>query len=323
MNTVFFDAKMTDEERRRQLYRGQLMVFSPNKSSLALCQVAHELAQEAFTPHDPREAQYHLPVEKYVETLATLKPRFIHHSRCKELIRDLFQEMGCDLIRTYFDVPRLRTMTHGDYLTAGLAYAFHPHRDTWFSAPPCQLNWWIPVYGIQPENTMAFHPRYWSQPVRNSSRDYNYYNWNREGRREAAKQIKTDTRKQPQAEESIELEPQLRIVCEPGSILIFSGACLHSTVPNTSGRTRFSIDFRSVNLDDVVAKAGAPNIDSESTGTNLRDFLRGSDFARLPEEIADSYDGQPPADGELIFDPSASSVSSCGDGSRLHHAVSV
>jgi hypothetical protein len=166
---------MSDEERRRQLYKGQLFVFSPNKSSLALCKVAHELAQEAFAPYHPREAHNHLPVEKYVEILSVLKPRFIHHPRCKELIRNLFLQMACDLGRTYFDVPRLRTMAPRDYLTAGLAYAFHPHRDTWFSAPPCQLNWWIPVYDIQPENTMAFHPRYWNQPVRNSSRDYNYY----------------------------------------------------------------------------------------------------------------------------------------------------
>jgi hypothetical protein len=308
MNTVYFDAKMSDEERRRQLYKGQLFVFSPNQSSLALCQVAHELAQEAFAPYHPREAHNHLPVEKYVEILAVLKPRFIHHPRCKELIRNLFLEMACDLERTYFDVPRLRTMAPRDYLTAGLAYAFHPHRDTWFSAPPSQLNWWIPVYDIQPENTMAFHPRYWNQPVRNSSRDYNYYKWNMESRREAAKQIKTDTRKQPQAEEPMELNSQLRLVCEPGGIIIFSGAYMHSTVPNTSGRTRFSIDFRTVNLDDVKARTGAPNIDSECTGTTLRDFLRGSDFVRLPEDLAALYDGQIPAVGELIYTPAGVSV---------------
>ncbi len=194
-------------------------------------------------------------------------------------------------------------MTHGDYLTAGLAYAFHPHRDTWFSAPASQLNWWIPVYDIRPENTMAFHPKYWSQPVRNSSRDYNYYIWNKESRGQAAKQIKTETRKQPQAEEPIELEPQIRIVCEVGGIFIFSGANMHSTVPNTSGHTRFSIDFRSVHLDDVVARVGAPNIDSECTGTTLKDFLRADDLVRLPEEIASLYDQQPPTDGELVFTP--------------------
>jgi len=303
MSTIFFDAQMSDEERRQQLYQGNLFVFSPTKSSLGLCKFARELAQEAFAPFDPQQAQHHLAVERYVEILAVLKPKFIHHPTCKELIWAIFTELGCDTAKTYFDVPRLRTMTHGDYLTAGLAYAFHPHRDTWFSAPPSQLNWWVPVYDIRPENTMAFHPKYWSQPVRNSSRDYNYYKWNKESRREAAKQIKTETRKQPLAEEPIELELQIRIVCEVGGIFIFSGANMHSTVPNTSGHTRFSIDFRSVHLDDVVARAGAPNIDSECTGTTLRDFLRADDLVRLPEEIASLYDQQPPTDGELVFTP--------------------
>ena len=303
MNTVFLDATMTDEERRTQLYNGQLFVYSPTKSSLELASFAQELAAEAFAPHAPEEAQYALPVETYVDILAALKPKFIHHPRCKELIRGIFTDLGCDLEKTYFDVPRLRTMTHGDYLTAGLAYAFHPHRDTWFSAPPSQLNWWIPVYDIRPDNTMAFHPKYWTQPVRNSSRDYNYYRWNKESRKEAAKQVKTDTRKQPQAEETMEMEPQLRLVCKAGGIIIFSGAFMHSTVRNTSGRTRFSIDFRTVQIDDVLARRGAPNIDSACTGTTLRDFLRGSDHVRMLEEIASLYDESLPADGELIYNP--------------------
>jgi hypothetical protein len=303
MNTVFFNDRMNDDERRRQLYQGQLFVYAPTRHSLELCDLARELAQQAFSPHDPRDAQFALPVEKYVEILAVLKPKFIHHPKCKELIRHIFTEMGCDTDKTYFDVPRLRTMTHGNYLNAGLAYPFHPHRDTWFSAPPSQLNWWMPVYGIQSENSMAFHPRYWSQPVRNSSRDYNYYLWNKVGRREAAQQIKTESRKQPQAEEVIDPEPQLRLVCEVGGIIIFSGASMHSTVANTSGRTRFSIDFRSVHLDDVAARKGAPNIDSACTGTTLRDYLRGSDFERMPEELASLYDEQPPMDGELVYNP--------------------
>lgn len=308
MNTIYLDAGMSDEERRRQLYQGQLFVYSPTKSSLELCRFAQELAWEAFAPHDPEQAQYFLPVEKYVAILADLKPKFIHHPTCKELIQRIFAELGCDLSKTYFDVPRLRTMTHGDYLTAGLAYAFHPHRDTWFSAPPCQLNWWFPVYDIQSENTIAFHPKYWNQPVRNSSRDYNYYKWNQESRREAAKQITKDTRKQPQAEEPIEPEPQIRPVCKAGGIIIFSGAFMHSTVRNTSGRTRFSIDFRTVNIDDVMARRGAPNIDSACTGTTLRDFLRGSDCVRLPEDIAALYDDGAPREGEIIYSPAAPSL---------------
>ena len=129
-----------------------------------------------------------------------------------------------------------------------------------------------------------------------------------ESRREAAKMIKADSRKQPQAEEPVELDPQTRLVCEPGGLLIFSGACLHSTVPNTSGRTRFSIDFRTVHVDDVTSKNGAPNIDSECTGTTLRDFLRASDLVRMPEELASLYDQQGSRVGELVYNPVARPV---------------
>ena len=166
MNSITFDAELDDEQRRLHLYEGALLVYSPTPNSLELCHFAQELAADAFAPHDPEHAQEYLPVEKYVEILAELKPKFIHHPHCKELIRGMFEDVGCDIEKTYFDVPRLRTMTHGNYLTAGLAYAFHPHRDTWFSAPPSQLNWWLPVYDIGADNTIAFFPKYWSKSDR-------------------------------------------------------------------------------------------------------------------------------------------------------------
>jgi hypothetical protein len=94
-------------------------------------------------------------------------------------------------------------------------------------------------------------------------------------------------------EEPIELEPQVRIVPDVGGMLIFSAAQLHSTVQNTTSRTRFSIDFRTVNLDDLREGIGAPNVDAECTGTTLGDFLRASDLEPLPEEIIAKYDSKP------------------------------
>ena len=248
-----------------------------------------ELSEAAFGSHDPTVAQDSMPAERYVEILAELKPTFIHHPRAKELIAGLLSELGCDLEKTYFDVPRLRTMAHGEYLNAGLALQFHPHRDTWFSAPQQQLNWWLPVYEIESENSMAFHPQYFDRPVRNSSSDYDYEEWNRTGRQQAAKQVKKETRKQPRAEEPLELDPDVRVVTPPGGTLVFSAAQLHSTVPNTTNRTRFSIDFRTVNLDDLIEGIGAPNIDSECTGTTLGDYLRASDLEPLPEDLIAMY----------------------------------
>ena len=309
MSTIFFDSRMSDETGGVQLYQGDLFVFSPTKSSLELCGFAVSWPGEAFAPFDPRQAQHHLAVEKYVEILAMLKPKFIHHPTCKELIRAILSELGCDTAKSYFDVPRLRTMTHDNYLAAGLAYAFHPHRDTWFSAPSSQLNWWIPVYDIRAENTMAFLPKYWSPAIRNTRGSTITTNGITRGRRRPRNRSRQKPEINPIPKKRIELESQIRLVCKVGGIVVFSGAQMHSTVPNTSGYTRFSIDFRSVHLDDVVSRAGAPNIDAECTGTTLRDFLRADDLARLPEEIAILYDQRSPPDGELVFSPEKAHLS--------------
>ena len=303
MNTIYLDSTVSDAVRRQRLYDGQLFIFSPRPSSIALCEFAREMIEEAFGELDPREAQYHMPVEEYVAIVAPLKPKFIHHPRSKELIRAVLADLGCELEQTYLDVPRLRMVTSDGYLTSGVGYAHHLHRDTWYSAPMCQLNWWLPIYDIASENSMAFHPHYWSRPVRNGSSSFNYYEWNSTGRKDAAKQITSDTRKQPKPEEPMELDPQVRLVCQAGGIVLFSAAQMHSTVPNTAGLARYSIDFRTVHYDDVAAHGGAPNIDSACTGTSLRDFMRGTDLARLPEEIVGRYDDGRPADGVLVFQP--------------------
>jgi hypothetical protein len=303
LDTIFFDSQVSDQLRRQQLYSGRLFVFSPCASTIALCKFGRNMIEEAFGSKDPRSAQYSMPVEEFVSISAPLKPRFIHHPTTLKLIKDVVEELGCGLDDTYIDVPRLRMVTHGGYLTSGVGYAHHPHRDTWYSAPMCQLNWWLPIYPFEAESSMAFHPRYWAQSVKNGSSGFDYYQWNMDGRKNAAKHISNDTRVQPHAEEPLELEPQVRLVCPPGGIVLFSAAQLHSTVPNTSGLTRYSIDFRTVNIDDVIAMRGAPNIDSAPTGTSLRDFRRAADLVGIPDEVVRAYDKQPPREGTLVFQP--------------------
>ena len=106
-----------------------------------------------------------MDVESYAELLGKLKPAFIHHPESKRHLQAILEDLGCDLEKTYFDVPRMRSSTSSDYLTTGIAYAWHAHRDTWYSAPPCQINWWLPIYELHSDNAMAFHPRYWNERV--------------------------------------------------------------------------------------------------------------------------------------------------------------
>ncbi|WP_239094778.1 phytanoyl-CoA dioxygenase family protein [Planotetraspora silvatica] len=291
MTVTYSNPQFSDEERRTRLYEGQVLIYPSRPESVALIEFAQTLVTEAFGALDPETAQHDLPVEKFAGILSELKPKFIHHPQSKELLQALLASFDCDVDKTYFDVPRLRSSTSNDYLTTGIAYAFHPHRDTWYSAPLSQVNWWIPVFEVVPENVMTFHPQGWG-PVKNSSGRYDYYEWNRTSRFNAAQHIGTDTREQPKAEEPVELEPRVTLVPEPGGVMIFSGNQLHSSVPNNSGKTRYSIDFRTVHVDDVVNRREAPNFDCACTGTTLRDFIRVRDLDRMPEDVALSYEGK-------------------------------
>jgi hypothetical protein len=286
---ILIDSVMSDDDRRKELYGGSIFVHSPLPSALKLCRLAQELIEESFRPLNPLTVHENLPVEKCAEILGVLKPKFIHHPQAKEYIREILTEVGCDLAKTYFDVPRMRTAFPGDYLKSGIAYAFHPHRDTWYSAPFCQINWWIPIYELNSENCMALHPHYFDRAIKNGSSGYNYQRWNLESRYNAAKHVKIDTRVQPHAEEPVELDPQIRMVCPVGGAYLFSAAQLHSTVPNRSKITRYSIDFRTVHLDDVLGRVGARNVDSACTGTTIGDYLRATDLSHLPQEAMALY----------------------------------
>jgi hypothetical protein len=50
-----------------------------------------------------------------------------------------------------------------------------------------------------------------------------------------------------------------------------------------------------VHLDDVMAFRGAPNVDSECTGTTMNDYLRGSDLSHLPADAVAMYEPGPGA----------------------------
>jgi hypothetical protein len=110
---------------------------------------------------------------------------------------DVEAERACALEKTYFDVPGLHTAFPSNYLSSGVAYAFHVHHETWYSPPFYQINRWMPIYEISPDNCMAFHPRYWNEAIANSSDTYTYYESNRKSRQRGAQHVKADTHVQP------------------------------------------------------------------------------------------------------------------------------
>jgi hypothetical protein len=304
MTTVHYDARCTDDERRDALYRGDIFVYQPLPAAQRLAELARGMLEAAFAPHDPRRIDQALSMEECAAVLSKLKPAFIHHPECKVLLPEIIRSIGGDPEQIHFDVPRLRSAYPENYLTSGIAYAFHPHRDTWYSAPFCQINWWLPIWEIEERNCLAFHPAY-DNPVENSSEIYNYYEWNAKNRASASQHVKSDTREQPKLTQPIERR-EMRLLVPPGGLILFSAAQLHETVPNTSGVARYSIDFRTVHKGDAEARRGAANLDSRSTGTTMRDYLRASDLAHLPDDVVSLYDDGTAIEGRsVVFTPEA------------------
>ena len=88
-----------------------------------------------------------------------------------------------------------------------------------------------------------------------------------------------------------------------GGILQFSGQHLYCSVPNDSDRTRFSIDFATVDVDDVRAGLGARNVDCRCTGSSIRDFVRAADLTPMPADVIAMLDDRPETGGEPVYAP--------------------
>jgi len=300
---ICYSVDQLGAQRRFQIFRGDVVIVPAGPATLALAEFARSLVENAFFPLNPRLAHHKLGTHETVEILTRLKPHFIHHPQTRVLLRQVLLDAGCDPNHTYQDVPRLRVAYPKDYLASGIAYAHHPHRDTWYSAPACQLNWWMPLYDFEASQGMAFHPGYWGKPLNNGSADFDYYRWNADGRRNAGQHIKTDTRQQPHATDPVEMDPDVRLVVPAGGIIVFSADHLHSTVPNLTDVARWSIDFRTVELNDLTDRRGAPYADAACTGTSLRDFRRVSDGEAMPDSTVAMYDKGGDSKGIPVFLP--------------------
>ena len=108
-------------------------------------------------------------------------------------------------------------------------------------------------------------------PVDNDSEIFDYGDWVRDGweLKIGWQKLGGRTPRYPRAAPGVDGGRAVGFACRTGDNLVFSGAHFHATLPQATGRTRFSLDFRIVDLDDHAAGLGAPNVDNRSRGSAL------------------------------------------------------
>jgi len=275
------NAEVPDDQRRSSVFSGNLFVYSPRATTLALAAAARSVLQLTFGP-EPESAQQRRSEGEFIalfnEAGESLRQVTLH------LATVVIADFGCNPATTFVGPPYLVATTGMGFLAHGLGLPHHPHRDTWYAASKCQINWWIPLEDLDASASFAFHPVYWDIPVHNTSANFDYQQWQGVGTGHGGAQASACLT-QPRPTVPIDLTPEIRISCPAGSVIVSSAAQLYSAVPNETARTHFSVHFDVVSQADLEAGNGAENLDANPQGTPLATFVRCSDLSPLPNDL--------------------------------------
>jgi hypothetical protein len=257
---------------RQALYAGALFKLAPSEASVRLARAVLELLTETFRDvGDPREAQFRLPPGEHLERLGRVRQVLTGEARFLEGARAVLAAAGQAPDEYALDKPRLRGVLHAGHEIAAAAPVYFAHRDTWYANPRAQLNWWLALHDATEEETFTFFPEVFERQVPNSSSTFDYPTWKAQAGWQNPK--RTASAPYPTSLAPLDGLQERGFACRMGEVLVFSASHLHRTRSQASGRTRFSVDFRSVHLEDHRRGLGAPDPDNRSTGSTLEDYV--------------------------------------------------
>ncbi len=262
-----------NERLRKAIYRGEIFLLPKRQSSKRLVEsilvhVVAELGPKYKT------AQFEMSEGEFLARVAKIKTKVLQDLRLLRMTARLLESLNFESRLTNIEGIRLRAVGSGFHASSKALDGYALHRDTWYANSASQINWWIPLDDLKEDETFYFLPEYFSCPVLNNSADFNYDNWIEEVGFGKSMLHRSDvpSSSYPAVTEQLETASKVGFACQAGDILLFSGAHLHGTCFNNSGRTRFSIDFRTVHVNDYRAGLGAVNVDNSSRGTAMQDY---------------------------------------------------
>jgi hypothetical protein len=275
------DAPATEAEFRQALYAGTIFRLPANDATRRLVDDVNDLITSELGPN-PREAQFRLTDAEFFERVGRLRKAIYTEPRFHRAVGEVVRSLGFDPARLAFDPIRLRVVSHKGFENPAAAPIYYAHRDTWYAHSQAEVTWWVPLHDVTADETFVFYPDWFDKPVPNNSEAFDHDTWTRHG---ASLRIgwqnpehgKSHT--YPGHVGSFDPGRTVGFDARAGDLVLFAGAHFHQTRKNATGRTRFSLDFRTVDLADHEAGAGAPNADNRSTGSAVRDYVRGTALA--------------------------------------------
>lgn len=261
-----------DAPLRRAMYSGAVWRLPPSPASRALVNTAVETLTSEFGSLERAQREHEFDdAPGFLAKLGAMGTRLRDLDAALHLVDGLLKDLGLSPLDYAADAVRLRGVRHNGHLHPDAAAAYSAHRDTWYANPQCQINFWLPLTDVTAEQTFCFYPHRFAAPVPNDSGAFDYLRFAEDAGWQARK---NGAAIYPTTPIGLEAEPHWPVECSGGEIICFSGAHLHRSQHNASGRCRYSIDFRVVHLGDHAKGIGAPNVDNRSVGDALCDYRR-------------------------------------------------
>lgn len=270
---------VTADKLAHLVFAGDLVVFKSVEPLVPFLKFADSAIRSVLAPHDPVTAQDSFEESTYTIKLEQLRKEFRAHPEARRLFQSALIHTGVDPDLTGWDWLQLRIQP--PTMNGKLIGTLGVHRDTWASNVYEQINWWTPIYPITAERTVVIYPAYWSRPLANNSKGWEIENVVSQRKLAKDAYARSSIIHTPVPVESVDTSSEARIVIEPGDLLCFSAAHLHASTINTSALARFSIEARTVSLEDLRYGRRAPNIDGLASGCQLKWFHRLTDEASI------------------------------------------
>ena len=266
----------------RRVFGGELLLFDSLSATRRLVRKARSIARHCFDMQNPTHAHRRFAGKDFFERAAAAQKEF-NTSPYRAIFADCLTEIGLSTNGLFRDTLGLRIAPPVKTHEGGFRSNVAVHRDTWGSGLQAQINWWLPIWPLAKGRTMGFYPAHWQKPLANTTAQWSFKEF-LASRKKAAPGKAAAYPSAPRALEAPdgEMSPVLPPV---GSMLAFSSAHLHASIPNHTALTRFSIEIRTVALDDLHQNRGAPNVDCESKEPLAHLFRSLSDSTRLSEHF--------------------------------------
>src|SRR5262245_59628096 len=156
-----------------QIFAGDILVFQQVPALKPLCRQIDAMVHEGLGEH-PQTAEARLTPDVFLTRVRALRSRVRADKGLMRLVGEAIAGVGLPTEDTYFDGLQLRLVPSYASHQARRIMPLAPHRDSWGSNIPQQINWWTLLYPLARTRSIVLFPEYWTQLIANDSANWDY-----------------------------------------------------------------------------------------------------------------------------------------------------